>query len=482
MASKADAFCGRHYVALALAVLSLAAFNLSFRLTRENVAEWDESLYAVSAIEMTQSGDWVGTTFQGQLDYSNSKPPLNVWLLALAFEWFGPGLASLRAPSAAVAWATVLALVLWTRRHFGATTSLLSGLVLSTAFGFLHVHSGRSANPDALMALLLLLLVIVEAESDVRSARLAWLGPLMAGVFLLKGMAVLLPLTFVIAMEAWRLRRGRPAPWRSLATAAVLFVVPVAAWATARWRVDEWRFLRLLVTQDLLQLGTTAMDGLGGPPWYYLDVIQRHHYDWLVAGIVGLAWLPPGGFARIGRHAWFWRHDRVSMALGSWTLVSLAVPSLLQTKLQWYVNPFYPALALGVGWVLARSLWPARPVPRRSRLVLATVVVLAVGTAEGKFVWHSVYQRPLEGSAQELLIGAREQLRGRTVFRSSWTRAERFVVRGIVGGELAEAPSVERFLAESPRGSYLLAEASLRHDGLVVHRANGRFGLFGRAN
>src|SRR3990172_10513736 len=147
MASKADAFCGRHYVALALAVLSLAAFNLSFRLTRENVAEWDESLYAVSAVEMIQSGDWVGTTFQGQLDYSNSKPPLNVWLLALAFEWFGPGLASLRAPSAAAAWATVLALVLWTRRHFGATTSLLSGLVLSTAFGFLHVHSGRSANP-----------------------------------------------------------------------------------------------------------------------------------------------------------------------------------------------------------------------------------------------------------------------------------------------------------------------------------------------
>jgi len=99
---------------------------------------------------------------------------------------------------------------------------------------------------------------------------------------------------------------------------AVLFAVPVAAWATARWRVDEWRFLRLLVTQDLLQLGTTAMDGLGGPPWYYLDVIQRHHYDWLVAGIVGLAWLPPGGFARIGRHAWFWRRTTWPTASTSW--------------------------------------------------------------------------------------------------------------------------------------------------------------------
>ena len=49
------------------------------------VQVWDESLFAITAGEMVDSGDWIGTTFLGTLDYYNSKPPLNVWLITLAF-------------------------------------------------------------------------------------------------------------------------------------------------------------------------------------------------------------------------------------------------------------------------------------------------------------------------------------------------------------------------------------------------------------
>ena len=74
----------RHYNKLALAVLALALFNLTFRLGSEFVSEWDESLYAISAWEMGNTGHFVATTFLGSLDYYNSKPPLNVWLIALS--------------------------------------------------------------------------------------------------------------------------------------------------------------------------------------------------------------------------------------------------------------------------------------------------------------------------------------------------------------------------------------------------------------
>src|SRR6185436_20648020 len=82
-------FLDRYYSYLAFAVLALAAFNLFFRLTQETVAEWDESLYGVSAWEMTQTGSVVATTFDGHLDYYNTKPPLNVWFIALAFKTLG---------------------------------------------------------------------------------------------------------------------------------------------------------------------------------------------------------------------------------------------------------------------------------------------------------------------------------------------------------------------------------------------------------
>ena len=63
---------------LAGAVLALAAFNLAFRIGNELVQVWDESLFAITAGEMVDSGDWIGTTFLGALDYYNSKPPLQM--------------------------------------------------------------------------------------------------------------------------------------------------------------------------------------------------------------------------------------------------------------------------------------------------------------------------------------------------------------------------------------------------------------------
>src|SRR4051812_16164674 len=84
------------YRFLAAATLALAAFNLTFRLGHEFVTEWDESLYAIGAWETFHNGSWIGTTFLGQLDYYNTKPPLMMWLIAASFKLFGPSLWSLR--------------------------------------------------------------------------------------------------------------------------------------------------------------------------------------------------------------------------------------------------------------------------------------------------------------------------------------------------------------------------------------------------
>src|SRR5262245_4794944 len=81
---------------LAGAGLAEPAFYLAFRIGNGLVQVWDESLFAITAGEMASSGDWIGTTFLGSLDYYSSKPPLQVWLVALSFKAFGVGLVSLR--------------------------------------------------------------------------------------------------------------------------------------------------------------------------------------------------------------------------------------------------------------------------------------------------------------------------------------------------------------------------------------------------
>src|SRR3954447_8367535 len=109
---------------LAAAILCLTAFNLTYRIGSEIVTEWDESLYAISAWEMLHSHRWIGTTFMGSLDYYNSKPPLNVWLISLAFRAWKPGLIALRFWSISAAWLTVAVFQRWVKHTQGAPVAL----------------------------------------------------------------------------------------------------------------------------------------------------------------------------------------------------------------------------------------------------------------------------------------------------------------------------------------------------------------------
>lgn len=343
----------RRFRAGAALVLALAAINLFFRLDREVVTEWDEALYAISAAETARNGTWIGTTFDGVLDYYNTKPPLNVWLIAASFKAFGIGLFSLRLASATAAWLTVLVLLVWGRRAFGAATALLAGLVLSATYGFIYVHSGRSANTDAIFTLLVLLTVVTLWTARNRPWRLAWLGPILAGAFLLRGMAVLMPLILIGSALAIGGRRTEQRRWLPLAAAALLAAIPIGAWAYARWRLDGFEFIGRMFHYDFVARAATPLEGHTGSLLYYPNNLQKDHYLWLAAVAVAL-FLFPLSRERFRRMVGELRGNHYEQAIaGAWLGVTVLIPTMMQTKVAWYLNPFYPLFALIVGRVLA---------------------------------------------------------------------------------------------------------------------------------
>jgi 4-amino-4-deoxy-L-arabinose transferase-like glycosyltransferase len=470
----------RRLTALAAAVLALAVFNLTFRLGSEGLTEWDESLYATSALEMVRNNAWVATTFDGALDYSNSKPPLNVWLLALSLRTFGVNLVALRVASVVAAALTVLVLLVWAWRRFTPLTGVLSAFVLATCFGFLYVHSGRTANPDALMTLFFLLIVIVLDVSREAPRRRVWLGPLLAGVFLLKGMAVLMPLVLVAVME-WR--RAWPARerWRPLITGAVIGVVPIAAWAIARWQVDRWLFFERVFFQDFVSLTTTTLDGHSGSPLFYLNILVKHHYDWIVAALAAVILFPPASWSPLRRALRFWTgDDDLKLLLGVWVAITVLVPTLMQTKLPWYLNAFYPMFALGVGWALAYGFSRVSLAPSHHRGLLIAMILMASTIAEVKLIWYSYHYRDFDRSAQGLMLVEENRLRGVRVFRTAWDRADRFVLQGLIEAEPAEAISVQDFLFRSGPGEYFLTAMELNDPRLVRVAMVGDYSLYER--
>jgi len=439
------------------------------------VQVWDESLFAITAGEMAESGDWIGTTFLGSLDYYNSKPPLQVWLVALAFKVFGQGLVTLRLPAMIAAWLTVAVLIWWAARAFGRAVAVMAGLVLATCYGFLYVHSGRSGNADSLLTLLVLLTVVTLWASRDHPWRRVWLGVIVGLVFLVKGMGILMPSLIIAGTELSGRWRGR-ARWLPLASAAGVFVLLVTPWVVARWRLDGWLFFDAMFFHDFADRVAMVLEGHEGGPFYYVYFLQKHQYDWLIAAVIALAYMP-GRWARL--RALVTESDRfLVVLLASWFAGNFLLPSAVATKLGWYLNHFYPLFALAVAWVLVEAWQATVAFPRRTAIVAASCVV-AFGVAEGKLAWHSYRLLDLNRSAQSLFLAHGPEIASRRVYAEQWPYADRFVVRS-VGGRCLTVPGVEEFLEDSRADDFWLG-APGADARLVPIASTGRQTLYRRA-
>jgi hypothetical protein len=129
----------------------------------------------------------------------------------------------------------------------------------------------------------------------------------------------------------------------------------------------------------------------------------KHHYDWMVAALAAVILFPPASWSPLRRALRFWTgDDDLNLLLGAWVAITLLVPTLMQTKLPWYLNAFYPMFAIGVGWALAYGLSSvAEPRPYHRRLLIA-MIVMAATIAEAKLIWYSYHYRDFDRTAQGL--------------------------------------------------------------------------------
>jgi 4-amino-4-deoxy-L-arabinose transferase-like glycosyltransferase len=454
----------------AAAALALAAFNLGYRLDREMLDVWDESSFATSALEMMTSGWSAATTFGGTLDYYNSKPPLNVWLITASFHAFGAGVVALRLPVVVCAWLTVLATQWWTRRTFGDRPALLATLVLATTYGLLYVHSGRTANADAPLTLAITLTVLAVWAARERPWMLVATGGLAAAAVLLKGpgaVAYLLPILAVDLLAPPSRRR-----WQARVVAALAGLVPVALYVAARWRIDGTAFLLRMVEYDVVTRLQRPIDDHAGAWWFYLDVLQRHHYDWLVVLLAAL-WVAPPAAAQIrtwagadpGRRHTLW-------LLAAWATATFLLPSAITTKTAWYLNGFYPLFAMLVALAVSSALDRLASGGRgHRRTAFVLLIALAAVVAESKLAWRSFRQLDLSRSPQELLLRQDDAIAGAAVFATGCPMPEAFLARR-AGASCVEAPTTEAALAQARHGDVWLGRAPVTHPTLRLVDAN----------
>src|SRR6266480_282566 len=321
---------------LALALLATAL--LAGRLAEGDLIG-DPVIYAAVAKSMLVRGEWGTQYLAGQPFFD--KPPLVVWLAALAFKLFGVSTWSARLPGVALGIAACL--VLWRLGAFlfDERVGLAAGAILALTPGFVRFGSTR---------------LLATARAFARGGNGLWWAGVWFGVAFLGKGALALGAPAVLAAYWLATPGDRRPPLGVLAAAALAFLAVVLPWHLYETWVWGWRFVHGYLSDVSEKIG-----GHPGAAVYARALV-----------VTTLPWLP---LAAVG--AWrSWRSGERGdglRLLTVWTLVAYGFLFAAAKHSPRYLMLLHPALAL---WA-ALALRPLLPEPR----ALGRWVAAAAGLA-----------------------------------------------------------------------------------------------------
>lgn len=357
---------------LALGLLMAVSVVLLFKNLGTMDIQWaDESRHGLNAYEMMESGEYVVSTYRGEPDYWNLKPPLSMYGIMLGYKLFGYNAMGLRFYSAVSMLATMGLLALWMRRRVGKVASLVSQLFLMGCFILYHWHFARFGDADAQYVLFYTIAMLCMLDS-VRDVRYLYGSALCFGLaFMSKSLhAALIPVTcLAFVCVTGQIRRLRPRDYLLL----ILFgLLPIAPWAIARMRFDGLAFFKAMIGTDVVTRATTVHEGHVGGWLYYVQYLLSDPA--CVLAFIGCAC---AALWQIVRRT---KPGALEWGVALWVLIPIVLYSLCVSKLAWYVLPCLPALGIALGALcqrLARGLQPrARTFfPRCACLALCVILL-----------------------------------------------------------------------------------------------------------
>jgi 4-amino-4-deoxy-L-arabinose transferase-like glycosyltransferase len=345
MQSTESAFKSR-WAAAGAAALSVY-FLYFFRLGGTPLLDPDEPVYGQIAREMVRSGNWLTPHLAGRPWFD--KPPLFYWASAAAMSVFGPTELAARLPSAISAVLLAALVFVLGRRFFGRAAGWAAAAVLATSLQ--SIILGRAAVTDMLFALTLMAPLAAFARwyegTGPTTAWAALCGASLGLAILCKGpvAVVLLGLTAPVFL-VWE-RQARRLLSLDAAVALICCLLVAGPWYGAMLALNRPEFVGQFIDQNNLQRFAKAEHASGASPLYFLPVLLVGLFPWTL-------FLPQAVSA--GRRGWAGR------LLIVWSAVVFVFFSASHTKLVTYIYPLYPAAALLIGAVLARSFLSA-PLP-----------------------------------------------------------------------------------------------------------------------
>jgi len=341
-----------------VAILVGTALVYGFTATRSTLWDRDEPRNAYAAVEMDRTGNYLYPTIKGEV--RAHKPILAYWMMIPSMKLFGQTEFAVRLPAIL---GTLLAMsftFLMGRRIASTKVALLAAALLPACP--LVIATGATATTDGLLLggivmtfYALAVLCIPAAREDARpptqSSTFLWVLLLLAGLtfaqFAKGPVGIAIPALAMLAYGIWTLRD------RTISRVCFLLMIAMAIlsvgffmmWVIPADIATEGAFISEGFKKHVVERAQTPMESHGGTSLLYAFF---YPFTLLFSFFPFTLYLPVAITALCGGRLF---PKNAARFLGAWIIVTLAMMTLVATKLPHYVLPCFPALILMVAAV-----------------------------------------------------------------------------------------------------------------------------------
>lgn len=270
------------------------------------------------------------------------KPPFWYWI-NIGISYFSQNtLNTVRSFSAITGILVILVSVYIAWSNWGMIAGLISWyLLLSTnqlfitnPAGIFATHTFKSADIDALFILFILISVLFIFKSKFKYS---WIfaGILCGLGILTKNIIAIIPLFVCMYLMKW----NRKKIFMSVMI-SIIFALPWYIFMLYRFGGE---FMQVNLYYHLWQRTIMPIEGHSYPWWYYFKLIFDLKITFI--GFTGIITIILGIYKK-------YFDDHKLLALTFTAILFVLIPTLMHTKLSWYILPFYPFMAISSGVII----------------------------------------------------------------------------------------------------------------------------------
>ncbi len=327
---------------LVVAYVLISIYPLFAFLGTLTLRTWDESRLAISAYEMSKTGNPIVVTYNYLPDHWSVKPPLTIISQAISIKLFGLNENAVRLPSAISMVLLGVFIILLTGKLNRPWIGFYSSVVIICSKGFYLYHSARTADYDAMlimfMVLYSLLFFVYTEKKEIKYYMLFFVALILAT--LTKGIQALLPLPFIFLYALFAKQLIGLFKNKFTYIGLGLFVLFVGGYYFGREIMDNG-YLQAVCDNELGGRFSNTLEGHhGGNDFYFLHLQDDlfSYFFWIISFAFVLNLLGKGKIER-----------RMSLYSFGVALTIFLVITIGKTKLDWYVFPVIPFLAIVLG-------------------------------------------------------------------------------------------------------------------------------------